>query len=304
MIHMKGKSLISMMEYSQEEVRQILRTAEMLKLKQKTGEKHELLAGKTLAMIFQKPSLRTRVSFETGMTQLGGHAIYLGPDDIKLGKRESVADIARNLDHMTDGIMARVFEHRHIVELVKYSRVPIINGLCDTYHPCQALADFLTIWEKKNTFDIKLTFVGDGNNVCHSLMIAAAKLGTRMSVGCPKGYEPKKEIIDYSKEQGLGIDITSDPMKAVSGADIIYTDVWTSMGQEEETQKRLRDFAGFQVNMELLKKAKPDVIFMHCLPAHRGEEVTDEVMESGHSVVFDQAENRMHAQKGLMVNIM
>jgi len=301
---MKGKSLISMMEYSQEEVRQILRTAEMLKLKQKTGEKHELLAGKTLAMIFQKPSLRTRVSFETGMTQLGGHAIYLGPDDIKLGKRESVADIARNLDHMTDGIMARVFEHRHIVELVKYSRVPIINGLCDTYHPCQALADFLTIWEKKNTFDIKLTFVGDGNNVCHSLMIAAAKLGTRMSVGCPKGYEPKKEIIDYSKEQGLGIDITSDPMKAVSGADIIYTDVWTSMGQEEETQKRLRDFAGFQVNMELLKKAKPDVIFMHCLPAHRGEEVTDEVMESGHSVVFDQAENRMHAQKGLMVNIM
>jgi ornithine carbamoyltransferase len=301
---MKGKSLISMMEYSQEEVRQILRTAEMLKLKQKTGEKHELLAGKTLAMIFQKPSLRTRVSFETGMTQLGGHAIYLGPDDIKLGKRESVADIARNLDHMTDGIMARVFEHRHIVELAKYSRVPIINGLCDTYHPCQALADFLTIWEKKNTFDIKLTFVGDGNNVCHSLMIAAAKLGTRMSVGCPKGYEPKKEIIDYSKEQGLGIDITSDPMKAVSGADIIYTDVWTSMGQEEDTQKRLRDFAGFQVNMELLKKAKPEVIFMHCLPAHRGEEVTDEIMESGHSVVFDQAENRMHAQKGLMVNIM
>jgi ornithine carbamoyltransferase len=304
MIHMKGKSLISMIEYSQEEVRQILRTAEMLKMKQKVGETHELLAGKTLAMIFQKPSLRTRVSFETGMTQLGGHAIYLGPDDIKLGKRESVADIARNLDHMTDGIMARVFEHRHIVELAKYSRVPVINGLCDTYHPCQALADFLTIWEKRNTFDVKLTFVGDGNNVCHSLMIAAAKLGTRMSVGCPKGYEPKKEIIDYAKEQGLDINITSDPMKAVSGADIVYTDVWTSMGQEEEMQKRLRDFSGFQVNMELLRKAKPDVIFMHCLPAHRGEEVTDEVMESRHSVVFDQAENRMHAQKGLMANIM
>jgi len=276
----------------------------MLKMKQKVGETHELLAGKTLAMIFQKPSLRTRVSFETGMTQLGGHAIYLGPDDIKLGKRESVADIARNLDHMTDGIMARVFEHRHIVELAKFSRVPVINGLCDTYHPCQALADFLTIWEKKNTFDVKLTFVGDGNNVCHSLMIAAAKLGTRMSVGCPKGYEPRKEIIDYSKEQGLDINITSDPMKAVSGADIVYTDVWTSMGQEEEAQKRLRDFSGFQVNMELLRKATPDVIFMHCLPAHRGEEVTDEVMESRHSVVFDQAENRMHAQKGLMVNIM
>jgi ornithine carbamoyltransferase len=301
---MKGKSLISMIEYSQEEVRQILKTAEILKMKQKVGETHELLAGKTLAMIFQKPSLRTRVSFETGMTQLGGHAIYLGPDDIKLGKRESVADIARNLDHMTDGIMARVFEHRHIVELAKYSRVPVINGLCDTYHPCQALADFLTIWEKKNTFDVKLTFMGDGNNVCHSLMIAAAKLGTRMNVGCPKGYEPKKEIIAYSKEQGLDITITSDPMKAVSGADIVYTDVWTSMGQEEETQKRLRDFVGFQVNMELLGKAKSDVIFMHCLPAHRGEEVTDEVMESGHSVVFDQAENRMHAQKGLMVNIM
>jgi ornithine carbamoyltransferase len=301
---MKGKSLISMIEYSQEEVRQVLHTAEMLKMKQKVGETHELLAGKTLAMIFQKPSLRTRVSFETGMTQLGGHAIYLGPDDIKLGKRESVADIARNLDHMTDGIMARVFEHRHIVELAKFSRVPVINGLCDTYHPCQALADFLTIWEKKNTFDVKLTFVGDGNNVCHSLMIAAAKLGTRMSVGCPKGYEPKKEIIDYSKEQGLDINITSDPMKAVSGADVVYTDVWTSMGQEEEAQKRLRDFSGFQVNMELLRKATPDVIFMHCLPAHRGEEVTDEVMESRHSVVFDQAENRMHAQKGLMVNIM
>ena len=214
----------------------------MLKMKQKVGETHELLAGKTLAMIFQKPSLRTRVSFETGMTQLGGHAIYLGPDDIKLGKRESVADIARNLDHMTDGIMARVFEHRHIVELAKFSRVPVINGLCDTYHPCQALADFLTIWEKKNTFDVKLTFVGDGNNVCHSLMIAAAKLGTRMSVGCPKGYEPRKEIIDYSKEQGLDINITSDPMKAVSGADIVYTDVWTAWGRRRRRRRGCATF--------------------------------------------------------------
>lgn len=269
-------------------------------------EQSKLLKGKTLAMIFEKPSLRTRVSFETGIFQLGGHGIYLGPSDISLGKRESTADIARNLDRMVDVIMARVFSHNTILELGKYSSVPVINALCDIEHPCQALADFYTILEQKGNLEgLKLAFIGDGNNVAHSLMLTAAKLGTNFVLGCPEGYEPNIDILTLSKsiaaQTGASIDICNSATEAANQADIIYTDVWASMGQESETKKREEAFADFQINKKLMSFAKPDAIFMHCLPAHRGSEVTDEVVDSIQSVVFDEAENRLHLQKAVMV---
>jgi ornithine carbamoyltransferase len=236
-----------------------------------------LLPGKTLAMLFEKQSLRTRVSFEVGMFQLGGHAVYLQPSDISMGKRETVADVARNLDRMVDGIMARVFAHSTIHELAEHSRVPVINGLCDLEHPCQALSDFLTIWEKRETLEgLKIAFIGDGNNVAHSLMLLAAKLGSQVVVACPPGYEPAAEILSEARADADSEDaviVTNNPKEACADADVIYTDVWTSMGQEEETEKRLRDFTGFQVNEEMVAAAKPDFLFMHCLPAHRGEAI-------------------------------
>jgi ornithine carbamoyltransferase len=265
----------------------------------------DILAGKTLAMVFEKPSLRTRVTFEVGMFQMGGHAISLQPAEIQLGQRETVADAARNLERWVNGIMARTFSHQHIVELAQRAGVPVINGLTDREHPCQALADFLTIRERKGrTQGLKLAYIGDGNNVCHSLLLLGAKLGTHIVVAHPKGYAPHDEIVRQAQEAatttGAQIELTHDPQDAVRDADVIYTDVWASMGQEAEAQKRAKQFAAYQVNAELVSRAKWDTIVMHDLPAHRGQEITDDVMDGPQSAIFDQAENRLHAQKALL----
>lgn len=306
MVSMKGKHLLTLHELTTEEILQILNTAASLKLRRHTGEPHPLLQGKTLAMIFQKPSLRTRVSFETGMTQLGGHAIYLGPDDISLGKRETTEDIAIVLSRYVDIIMARVFGHHIVEDLAKYSTVPVINGLSDAAHPCQVLGDLLTIQEKKQRLSgLKLAFIGDGNNVANSLLFGGAKVGMRVTVASPEGYEVDAAVFasacDDAKLTGAELRLTHDPREAAQNADVIYTDVWTSMGQEREGEERRQDFKAYQVNLDLLNQAKPDAIFMHCLPAHYGEEVTYEVVKDPRSVIYDQAENRMHAQKALMV---
>ena len=301
---MKGKHLASLHDLTKEEIWQILKTAETLKIKQKTGERHELLYGKTLAMIFQKPSTRTRVSFEVGMKQLGGHALYLSATDLQLGRGETVGDTGAVLARYCDGIVARVFSHDNIIELCKHSTVPVINALSDLLHPCQCLADLETILEKKQEFKgLKLAFVGDGNNVCHSLMFGSAKVGMDMTVVCPKGYEPDKQIEKMALEDGLKLEITNDP-KGVKGADVIYTDVWASMGKDKEHDDRVKVFKPYQVNEKLVSQAQDDCIVMHCLPAHRGEEITDEVVDGPHSVVLDQAENRNHAQKALMALLM
>jgi len=306
---MKVKHLLSMQDLTSKEIETILDISEELKQKLRKGEPHQLLHGKTLGMIFEKPSLRTRVTFETGMTQLGGHAVYLAPADIQLGTRESVPDVARNLSRWVDAVMARLFKHDIIVEFARYSSVPVINGLTDLHHPCQTLGDLLTIREHKGKLKgLKLAWVGDGNNVCNSLLLGCTLVGMNISVACPPGYEPPADIVALAKKNasktGAKVEISNDPKKAVAGADVIYTDVWTSMGQENEREQRLRDFQGYQVNIELLKHAKKDVIFMHCLPAHRGEEVADAVIDGPHSVVLDQAENRLHAQKGILVLLM
>lgn len=270
-----------------------------------SADQRQILRGKTLAMIFEKPSLRTRVSFEAGITQLGGHGIYLSPADIGLGTRESIADVARTLDRMCDMIMARVFEHEKVTELAAHSNVPVINGLSDLEHPCQALADFFTMLEKKAKLEgLKLAFIGDGNNVAHSLMLLAAKVGANFAIACPEGYEPETRVIQaartFAGETGATMDVVRDPTEAAKDADVVYTDVWASMGQESEAEERASVFAAYQVNAGLIKHAKPDAIFMHCLPAHRGSEVTDEVIDSEQSVVFDEAENRLHVQKAVM----
>jgi len=303
-VNMKGKHLASLHDLTKEEIWQILKTAETLKIKQKTGERHELLYGKTLAMIFQKPSTRTRVSFEVGMKQLGGHALYLSATDLQLGRGETVGDTGAVLARYCDGIVARVFSHDNIIELCKHSTVPVINALSDLLHPCQCLADLETILEKKQDFKgLKLAFVGDGNNVCHSLMFGSAKVGMDMTVVCPKGYEPDKQIEKLALEDGLKLEITNDP-KGVKGADVIYTDVWASMGKDKEHDDRVKVFKPYQVNEKLVSQAQDDCIVMHCLPAHRGEEITDDVVDGPHSVVLDQAENRNHAQKALMALLM
>jgi len=260
-------------------------------------------------MIFEKPSLRTRVSFETGMTQLGGHAIYLGPNDISLGKRESVPDIARTLDRMVDIIMARTFSHQSVLTLAEYAEAPVINGLSDYSHPCQVLADFQTITEKKGELKgLTLAYVGDGNNMAHSLMFIGAKTGVSVRIVCPKGYEPRADVLSLAsedaKETGAVISVTNDLNDGVSGVDVVYTDVWASMGMEAEAEARKAIFRPYQVNAALMAKAKEDAIFMHCLPAHRDDEVTDEVIESWQSVVFDEAENRLHAQKAVILRLM
>lgn len=304
---LKGKNILGIECLSSADIGKIFEVTKQLKeYIIPPGDQRRILEGNTLAMIFEKPSLRTRVSFETGIFQLGGHGIYLGPSDISLGKRESVGDIANNLCRMVDIIMARVFSHSSVVGLAQNSSVPVINGLCDMEHPCQALADFYTILEHKGKFDgLKLTFIGDGNNVAHSLMLLAAKVGTNFAIGCPKGYEPDEKIVAEAKkcaaQTGAVIEILNDPIDAVKDADVVYTDVWASMGQESEAAEREKVFIPFQVNSELMVHAKPDAIFMHCLPAHRGSEVTDEVIDSPQSVVFDEAENRLHAQKAVMV---
>ena len=302
---MKRKNLVSINELSREEVTQILETAEIIKLRYYSNEEQPLLKGKVLGMIFQKPSLRTRVSFETGMIQLGGQAIYLGPNDIKLGQREATKDIAQVLSRYVNGIMARTFSHEIMLELAKYSSVPVINGLSELLHPCQVLGDLLTIKEKKGRLsNLKLAYIGDGNNVAHSLLFGAVKVGMDIVLAVPPGYEPKEEIINLAKEDAKKInskiEIIHDPKEAVDGADVIYTDVWTSMGFEKESEIRKDVFKPYQINQDLVNKAKDNVIILHCLPAHRGEEITDEVIDGPHSVVIDQAENRLHAQKGIL----
>lgn len=303
------KHFLSIADLSAEEVWQILNRARELKEEWQKGGNKPILKGKTLGMVFQKPSLRTRVSFEMGIIHLGGQALYISPAEIKLGVRESVPDVARVLSRYVDGIMARVFAHRHIEELAAYSRVPVINGLSDYNHPCQALADFLTIWEKQGELkDVKLAYVGDGNNVATSLLFAATKVGMDIALASPEGYELGDDVVklglEFAAQSGSKIELVRDPAAVVRGADVIYTDVWVSMGQEEETERRLKIFSPYQVNAALVAKAKPDAIVMHCLPAHRGQEITDEVADGSHSVLFDQAENRMHAQKATLALLM
>jgi len=308
-VHLKGESLDSLFHLTREEIEKILKTSELLKFQLLRGEEHNLLKGKTLAMIFEKPSTRTRVSFEVGMWQLGGYALYLSATDLQLGRGETIVDTAQVLSRYVDGIMARVFAHQTILDLVKYSKVPVINGLSDFTHPCQGLADLFTICEKKGRLSgLKLAYVGDGNNVAHSLLYGCSKVGMGITLACPKGYEPDPEVVSKAKEEGkrtgCRVKVTKDPKEAVREADIIYTDVWTSMGKEKEHEKRVKIFKPYQVNAKLVKEAKEDYIFMHCLPAHRGEEVTDKVADSKNSVIFDQAENRLHTQKALLALMM
>jgi ornithine carbamoyltransferase len=303
------KHLLSIADLSADEIWQILNLARELKEEWQQGGNKPILKGKTLGMIFQKPSLRTRVSFEMGMIHLGGQALYLSPAEIKLGERESVPDVARVLSRYVDGIMARVFAHSDVEELAAYSRVPVINGLSDYNHPCQALSDLFTIWEKRGKLKgVKLAYVGDGNNVAASLLFAAARVGMHMALASPEGYELNDDAVklgrEFAAQSGSKVELVHDPAAAVRGADVIYTDVWVSMGQEEETKRRLKVFPPYQINSALVAQAKPDVVVMHCLPAHRGQEITDEVADGPHSALFDQAENRMHAQKAILALLM
>ncbi|MFQ6016027.1 MAG: ornithine carbamoyltransferase [Anaerolineae bacterium] len=299
------KHLISLAYLSSDDIWQILELARELKAEWQKGGNEPRLRGKVLGMIFQKPSLRTRVSFDVAMLHLGGQALYLSPNEIQLGQRESVPDVARVVGRYVDGIMARVFAHRDIEELAAYSPVPVINGLSDFNHPCQALADLLTLFEQwEELKGRKVAYVGDGNNVTTSLLFGASKLGMDMAVASPPGYQLDQPVVEMAQEfattSGSQLTFTDDPTVAVGGADVIYTDVWTSMGQEAEREQRLRVFPPYQVNSSLLAKAKPQGLVMHCLPAHRGEEITDEVIDGPHSIVFDQAENRLHAQKAVL----
>ncbi|WP_323172696.1 ornithine carbamoyltransferase [Natrialba sp. PRR66] len=287
-------------DVSHEELLEILDLAADLKHAQQTGEPHEALDGQTLGMIFQKPSTRTRVSFETGMTQLGGHAIFLGADDIQLGRGEPLKDTSRTLSRYVDVVMARLFKHDNVEVLAANSSVPIVNGLTDDAHPCQTLADLLTIREQEGGFDdVSVAWIGDGNNVGQSFVIGAAMTDMDLTVATPEGYGIDDSVIDRAQELGGDPTVTNDPVEAATDADIIYTDVWISMGQEDERDVRMEAFEGFQVCSDLLEHA-PGASVMHCLPAHRGEEITDEVIESDRSIVFDQAENRLHAQKALL----
>jgi len=308
-VKLKGRDLLSIADLTEEEFWELLEFAKLLKLETLAGKRHEYLKGKTLAMIFQKPSTRTRVAFEVGMYQLGGYALYLSSNDMQLRRGETIADTARVLSRFVDGIMARVFDHQDVVDLAKYANVPVINGLSDEEHPSQVLADFLTIWEKFGTLKgLKLAYVGDGNNVTHSLLLAAGLVGMDISVATPEGYEPKPFYVEKAKElaakHGSSVQVLRDPVEAVTGANAVYTDVWASMGQEAEHEERLRIFKPYQVNPNLMSHADKHAIFLHCLPAHRGEEVVDEVADSPQSAIFDEAENRLHAHKAILAMLM
>jgi ornithine carbamoyltransferase len=295
------RDLISIADLSREQLEELFTLALRLKADRQKGWLHPLLAGKTLAMIFEKPSLRTRVTFEAGMFQLGGHAIYLAPPDIGLGTRETVPDVAQNLSRWVDLIMARTFAHSTVVELAKYATVPVINGLSDLLHPCQILADCLTLIEQRGRLDgLKVAFVGDGNNVVNSWLNAAVQLPFSFALACPSGYEPDAEVLAYARRNGAQITITNSIEEAVRGADAVYTDVWTSMGQEKESALRRGAFRDYQVNASVMAFAKNDALVMHCLPAHRGEEISVDILEGPQSVVLDQAENRLHIQKAIM----
>lgn len=300
------KHFLTLADLTTTEFQSILDLAVQLKTEWKAGGNPPLLKGKVLGMVFQKPSLRTRVSFDMAMLHLGGHALYLSPNEIQLGKRESVADVSRVLARYVQVVMARVFDHADVVELAKWSSVPVINGLSDYSHPCQGVADFLTMLEHKGDLQgRKLTYLGDSNNVTHSLIFGAAKLGMDFTLGAPEGYSLRADVLalaqQFAAASGSQIAVTTDPVAAVQDADVVYTDTWTSMGQEAEAEERRKIFPPFQLNTALLAHAKPDAIVMHCLPAHRGEEITDEVADGLHSVLFDQAENRMHGQKAILI---
>ncbi len=308
-IQLKGKDFLTLADYSKEEIEYLLHLAVELKEKQRNGERYTPLSGKTLAMIFEKPSTRTRVSFEVGMVQLGGHALHLSSRDLQIGRGETIADTARVLSEYVDAIMIRTFEHEKVAELAHYATIPVINGLTDDDHPCQALADLLTIYEVKGKLqELKLAYIGDGNNMAHALMLAAAKVGMHCAVASPKGYEPKEAIVKEAKqianESGATIVVTNDPYEAIADADVVYTDVWASMGQEAEANERMHIFSPFQVNEALVQRAKQDFMFLHCLPAHRGEEVTEGVIDGKQSYIFQQAGNRLHAQKALLVSLL
>lgn len=307
--NLRGRDFLSLHDFTPEEIQYFLELAAQLKLQQKKGQSHSILAGKTLGMIFQKHSTRTRVSFEVGMYQLGGFPLFLSSQDLQLGRGEPIKDTARVLSRYVDGIMIRTFSHEEVLELAAYADVPVINGLTDLLHPCQALADLMTIQEYKGKLaGLKLTYIGDGNNVAHSLLFAGAKTGMHVTVASPAAYAPQEEIVRLAREDALEtggtVTVTDDLAAAAREADVLYTDVWASMGQEEEASRRRKALASYQINRELLKLAKPDVIVLHCLPAHRGEEITDEVMEGPHSAIFDEAENRLHAQKAIMALLM
>ncbi|AYV65478.1 MULTISPECIES: ornithine carbamoyltransferase [Niallia] len=308
-LDLKGKDLLTLADYSKETILELLDKAKAIKESHLKGEIIAPLKGKTLGMIFEKSSTRTRVSFEAGMTQLGGHALYLNSRDLQIGRGETISDTAKVLSQYVDAIMIRTFSHDIVEELAEHATIPIINGLTDLYHPCQALADLLTLLEVKGSLEgLKLAYIGDGNNVAHSLLIACSKVGVDISIATPPNYEVDKKVAElaysFAKISGSKIVLTHNPIEAVREADAIYSDVWTSMGQEAENEQRLKDFQGFQINAELVSHAKSDYIFLHCLPAHREEEVTSEIIDGSHSYVFQQAGNRLHAQKALLVEIL
>ncbi len=300
-------NFISIRDFSPEEISYLLDLAR--EIKAHPWAHNGALKGKTLALIFEKPSLRTRVSFDVGIQQLGGFSLYLSNAEINLGKRESIYDVAKNLERMVQAIMIRTYGHEIVEQMAEYASIPIINGLTDFSHPCQAMADYLTMLELKGDIrGLKVAFVGDGNNVCHSLMFAGAQLGAQVRVATPRNYEPRPDAVLWAIQRGQQTggtcELTQDPVEAVTDADVVYTDVWASMGQEKEKEARHKIFTPYQVNSTLFRHAKFDAIFMHCLPAHRGDEVTDEVIDSGHSVVYQQAENRLHAQKAILLELM
>ena len=304
---MAHKDFITLHEWTPAEIGELFELS--AKLKANKEAYRQALSGQALGLYFEKSSTRTRISFETGIFELGGMGLYLSPKDLQIGRGETIADTARVLSRYLSGIMARTFGHDVVTELAKWASIPVINGLTDYNHPCQALTDFFTLIEKKGRLKgLKLTYVGDGNNTVHSLALGAAKVGAHFVCACPEGYAPSPEVIEMAqadgKETGAVIEVVHDPIAGVTGADAVYTDVWASMGQEEEHAKRMKDFQGFQVNMELFSRAKDDAIFMHCLPAHHGEEVTEEVCEHERSVIFDEAENRLHCQKAIMLTLM
>jgi ornithine carbamoyltransferase len=305
---LKGRDLLSIADLSPAELTAVLATAARLKMETEQKITHHLLAGQTLALVFEKPSLRTRLSFDVGMFQLGGRAFYLAPQEVGLGKRETISDVARVISRMCSVIVARVFNHDSLLEMAKYSEVPVINGLSDFEHPCQALADLLTIQEKFGRIaGLKMAYIGDGNNMAHSLMLGAALSGMAITVISPPGYEPNEEVVSHARRLAAGkasIKAVHNLEAGLEGADIIYTDVWASMGQEQETETRRQVFKPYQVNQRVVGLAKPGALVLHCLPAHRGDEISEEVLEGPQSAVFQQAENRLHAQKGLLVHLL
>ncbi|SFW51227.1 ornithine carbamoyltransferase [Ruminococcus flavefaciens] len=299
------KHLLKMLDLSTEEIIEILNLADQLKYELKHGIPHPHLKGKTLGMIFQKASTRTRVSFETGMYQLGGYPLFLSSNDLQIGRGEPVQDTARVLSRYLDGIMIRTFEQKEVEDLAEYGSIPIINGLTDFCHPCQVLADLMTIREFKGSFDgLKMCFIGDGNNMANSLIVGCLKVGMSVSIACPDDYQPPKEILDFAKGYGDKFEMTNVPMQAAKGADVLITDVWASMGQEGEAEKRKKAFAGYQINDELMVQANEGAMVLHCLPAHREEEITEKVFEAHANEIFEEAENRLHAQKAVMVKLM